>query len=162
MSTSLLFVMLMLGGLFLSSNTPHILITSLLLSTLFASITLGSMKAFPWVAYILFLVFLGGILILFTYVSSLSSNLLFKKVKLEILIPVTLLAVMTLFASYPPALTESWECQESLPSLELAVKDLLSPLTYPLYLYLFTYLLIALLYVVTLMKTYYAPLRKTL
>nr|VFU78889.1 NADH dehydrogenase subunit 6 [Proasellus coxalis] len=158
----ILLALFIMSGLFLASKTPHILIASLLTSTLLAAIFLGSVKSFPWLAYILFLVFLGGVLILFTYISSLSSNPLFKKVKLEILAPMGALALITLLMSDPAVLTETAACLGGFSSTGPLVKDLFSPLVYPLYLFLFIYLLITLLYVVTVMKTYYAPLRKTL
>lgn len=46
----------------------------LLIQTVLISITLGLYNFSFWFSYILFLVFLGGILVLFIYVSSLASN----------------------------------------------------------------------------------------
>nr|VFU78717.1 NADH dehydrogenase subunit 6 [Proasellus hercegovinensis] len=158
----MLFLMFLLSGLFLASSSPHLMIMTLLASTFLATLILGAMKTFPWVAYILFLVFLGGILILFTYISSLSSNPLFKKVKLEIFIPMIFMSIFMLAYNLPPMLMEVNSHPIGVRPAELAMKELFSPLVYPLYLYLFSYLLITLLYVVTIMKTYYTPLRKTL
>nr|VFU78876.1 NADH dehydrogenase subunit 6 [Proasellus spelaeus] len=148
-----------LGGLFLASNTPHLLISSLLVSTLLIVIMLSLLTSFPWLSYILFLIFLGGILILFTYISSLSSNLLFSEVKLEIVVMFTIVAsTITLMSKTPPA-TESHTMANH--DTNMFMKELFMPTFYPLYLYLFIYLLITLLYVVMIMKVYYAPLRSS-
>nr|VFU78915.1 NADH dehydrogenase subunit 6 [Proasellus parvulus] len=161
MSLALL-MLLTMSSLFLASSAPHILVAALLTSTAVASVLLSSVKPHPWLAYALFLVFLGGVLVLFTYISSLSSNLLFKKVKLEILAPALSLVVLFMSFNKPPTPVESPSNPLMTPFLEMTLKELFSPAAYPLYLYLFMYLLITLLYVVALMKTYYAPLRKTL
>nr|VFU78849.1 NADH dehydrogenase subunit 6 [Proasellus racovitzai] len=153
----MLMLLASLGGLFLASNTPHMLISSLLASTLLVVILLGLLESFPWLAYILFLIFLGGVLILFTYVSSLSSNLLFSEIKLEVVMLFALLAGGTLMSSKAPHMTNNLSLVKF--NTDMFVKELFSPIFYPLYLYLFTYLLITLLYVVVIMKTYYAPLR---
>nr|VFU78841.1 NADH dehydrogenase subunit 6 [Proasellus solanasi] len=146
-----------LGGLFLASNTPHMLITSLLTSTLMIVVLLGLLSSFPWLSYILFLIFLGGILILFTYISSLSTNLLFSKVKLElIMVPITL-TLMLLILNKTPHNVSGWMLFEY--DNNMFMKELFTPVFYFLYLYLFVYLLITLIYVVVIMKVYYAPLR---
>nr|VFU78709.1 NADH dehydrogenase subunit 6 [Proasellus jaloniacus] len=148
-----------LGGLFLASNTPHVLIVSLLVSTLMIVILLNLLSSFPWLSYILFLIFLGGILILFTYISSLSSNLLFNTIKLEIAVMFTISVCTMLFLSKIPHSTSGVSSLEH--DINMYVKELFTPSFYLLYLYLFVYLLITLLYVVVVMKTYYAPLRSS-
>nr|VFU78654.1 NADH dehydrogenase subunit 6 [Proasellus beticus] len=145
------------GGLFLASNTPHVLIISLLASTLMIVILLNMLSSFPWLSYILFLIFLGGILILFTYVSSLSSNLLFNMIKLEIAVMFTILACVVLFLNKTPYTINGALMLEY--DTNMFMKELFTPSFYFLYLYLFIYLLITLLYVVMVMKVYYAPLR---
>nr|VFU78897.1 NADH dehydrogenase subunit 6 [Proasellus meridianus] len=153
----MLTLLALLGGLFLASNTPHMLISSLLLSTLLVAIVLGMVDSFPWLAYMLFLIFLGGVLILFTYISSLSSNHLFSEVKLEIIAVAFALTMIALLTCQMEAGEGSYTSIEY--DMSMFMKELFTPIFYPLYLYLFTYLLITLLYVVTIMKVYYAPLR---
>nr|VFU78616.1 NADH dehydrogenase subunit 6 [Proasellus escolai] len=149
-----------LGGLFLASNTPHMLITSLLTSTLMIVILLGLLGSFPWLSYILFLIFLGGILILFTYVSSLSSNLLLSKIQFETIMVSTMLAAVLLMLNSTPHDTSGYML--SAHDSNMFMKELFTPVFYFLYLYLFIYLLITLLYVVVIMKVYYAPLRSSM
>nr|VFU78713.1 NADH dehydrogenase subunit 6 [Proasellus cavaticus] len=158
MNLSLLALMA-LGGLFLASNTPHILITSLLFSTLLTALVLGLLKSFPWLAYILFLVFLGGILILFTYVSSLNSNPMMVKMKVWVILTFSSAATFLMCASTVPPAANIFSGTGEATELTPSMKELFTPLHYPLYLYLFIYLLLTLFYIVTLMKIYYAPLR---
>nr|VFU78811.1 NADH dehydrogenase subunit 6 [Proasellus arthrodilus] len=155
---SLSALLIFLGGMFVASNTPHMLISSLLTSTLLVVIVLGLLNSFPWLAYILFLIFLGGILILFTYISSLSTNHLFSEVKLSVVVMFFILASMLLL-NKTPSVTEGWASISC--DTNMFMKELFTPTFYPLYLYLFVYLLITLLYVVMIMKVYYAPLRSS-
>nr|VFU78671.1 NADH dehydrogenase subunit 6 [Proasellus granadensis] len=156
MNLTLIFLTLV-GGLFLASNTPHMLIISLLTSTLLIVILLGFLESFPWLSYILFLIFLGGILILFTYISSLSSNLLFGKIKLELMVSFVMLTLMLSALDSAPHNPSGWMSFKY--DSGMLMSELFAPVFYFLYHYLFGYLLITLLYVVMIMKVYYAPLR---
>nr|YP_009692440.1 NADH dehydrogenase subunit 6 [Mesonemoura tritaenia]QEH58836.1 NADH dehydrogenase subunit 6 [Mesonemoura tritaenia] len=59
----------------------------LLVQTVFISILTGLMAQSFWFSYVLFLVFLGGLLVLFIYVTSLASNEMFS-MSMKTLIPV--------------------------------------------------------------------------
>nr|VFU78603.1 NADH dehydrogenase subunit 6 [Proasellus margalefi] len=157
--TLVLTLLAALGGLFLASGTPHMLISALLASTLLVVVALGLLAPSPWLAYILFLIFLGGILILFTYISSLSANHLFSGAKLLTFAISAAIAFTTLSVNKTPAAVEEWGLMDH--NMSMPMKELFTPALYPLYLYLFVYLLITLLYVVVVMKVYYAPLRSS-
>nr|VFU78629.1 NADH dehydrogenase subunit 6 [Bragasellus peltatus] len=156
----LIFSLISLSVVFIFSKTPHVLVLSLILSTLFSSMLMGLLKSFPWSAYVLFLVFLGGVLILFTYVSSLSSNLLFLKLNKNSAFMFTILFSVGLFFNtsfiLPDCASLSFNMQTNFESF---IKELMSPDFALVYLYLFMYLLLTLIYVVVMMKTYSAPLR---
>nr|VFU78848.1 NADH dehydrogenase subunit 6 [Proasellus rectus] len=156
----MLILLALSGSLFLASNTPHVLISSLLVSTLLVVIALGLMATSPWLAYILFLIFLGGVLILFTYISSLSTNHLFSELKLEISLAFVVASSTILLTSNMPY--SAWDWTSLSCDTNMFMKELFAPTFYPLYLFLFIYLLITLLYVVMVMKVYYAPLRSSL
>lgn len=51
---------------------------ALLMQTLFIALSTGLVAPSFWFSYILFLVFLGGMLVLFIYVASLASNEIFR------------------------------------------------------------------------------------
>nr|YP_009236818.1 NADH dehydrogenase subunit 6 [Telchinia serena]AMJ17282.1 NADH dehydrogenase subunit 6 [Telchinia serena] len=60
------------------TNHPLAMGLMILIQTLLVSILSGMLINTYWFSYILFLVFLGGLLVLFIYVSSIASNELFK------------------------------------------------------------------------------------
>nr|YP_009627367.1 NADH dehydrogenase subunit 6 [Metopograpsus frontalis]QCC70816.1 NADH dehydrogenase subunit 6 [Metopograpsus frontalis] len=67
-------LLLTLSVLFTQLSHPLAMGLTLLIQTILISITAGlSMHSF-WISYILFLVFLGGMLVLFIYVTSIASN----------------------------------------------------------------------------------------
>nr|ART66013.1 NADH dehydrogenase subunit 6 [Pentacheles laevis] len=65
---------LLASFLFLFLNHPLSMGVTLLLQTVFICMTSGMKMTSYWFSYILFLIFLGGLLVLFIYVTSLASN----------------------------------------------------------------------------------------
>nr|QXT45783.1 NADH dehydrogenase subunit 6 [Maccaffertium mediopunctatum] len=72
------FTSLIVGGLFLTMNHPLAMGLILLIQTLMIALLTGTLASSFWFSYILFLVFLGGMLVLFIYVTSLASNEMFS------------------------------------------------------------------------------------
>uniref|UniRef100_A0AAU8EHE0 NADH-ubiquinone oxidoreductase chain 6 n=1 Tax=Phlugiolopsis damingshanis TaxID=3231022 RepID=A0AAU8EHE0_9ORTH len=64
--------------IFTQVNHPMAMMLIIILQTLIVSLTTGMMTSTFWFSYILFLVFLGGMLVLFIYITSLASNELFS------------------------------------------------------------------------------------
>nr|YP_010570939.1 NADH dehydrogenase subunit 6 [Phlugiolopsis brevis]UZG90801.1 NADH dehydrogenase subunit 6 [Phlugiolopsis brevis] len=64
--------------IFTQLNHPMAMTLIIILQTLIVSLTTGMMTSTFWFSYILFLVFLGGMLVLFIYITSLASNELFS------------------------------------------------------------------------------------
>ena len=71
-------IILTLSFLFTRLSHPLSLGITLLLQTIFISLTVGTSTWSFWFSYILFIIFLGGILVLFIYVASLASNEMFS------------------------------------------------------------------------------------
>nr|YP_010952862.1 NADH dehydrogenase subunit 6 [Trapezia bidentata]WMQ53282.1 NADH dehydrogenase subunit 6 [Trapezia bidentata] len=67
-------LILLLSFLFTQLKHPLALGLTLLLQTIMISIMTGTSTYSFWFSYILFLIFLGGMLVLFIYVASLASN----------------------------------------------------------------------------------------
>nr|YP_002229162.1 NADH dehydrogenase subunit 6 [Polystoechotes punctata]ACH90011.1 NADH dehydrogenase subunit 6 [Polystoechotes punctata] len=63
---------------FLQMNHPLAMGLNLLIQTILISMICGFISSSYWFAYILFLIMLGGMLVLFIYVTSLASNELFS------------------------------------------------------------------------------------
>nr|WDA94007.1 NADH dehydrogenase subunit 6 [Apotropina sp.] len=69
---------LIISFIFLQMNHPLAMGLTLLIQTIFISLMIGLLTKTFWFSYILFLIFLGGMLVLFIYVTSLASNEMFS------------------------------------------------------------------------------------
>nr|YP_009487846.1 NADH dehydrogenase subunit 6 [Anopheles nimbus]AWB98937.1 NADH dehydrogenase subunit 6 [Anopheles nimbus] len=86
--------------IFLQMKHPLSMGLMLLIQTLFTCLLTGVYVKTFWFSYVLFLIFLGGMLILFIYVTSLSSNemfnLSFKLILMSILISLSMVSIFLL------------------------------------------------------------------
>nr|QZH43605.1 NADH dehydrogenase subunit 6 [Coboldia fuscipes] len=74
----LMMLLIIISWMFMQMSHPLAIGLMLLIQTLIISLITGLMAKTFWFSYILFLIFLGGMLVLFIYVSSLASNEMFK------------------------------------------------------------------------------------
>nr|USH57551.1 NADH dehydrogenase subunit 6 [Ninguta schrenckii] len=96
MFTSLMIILISIFMFFI--NHPISMGLLILLQTLFICLLLGMLINSYWFSYILFLVFLGGLLVLFIYVSSIASNELLNITPInKILISIPLLVFIMSF-----------------------------------------------------------------
>nr|YP_009538010.1 NADH dehydrogenase subunit 6 [Limenitis albomaculata]AYN60753.1 NADH dehydrogenase subunit 6 [Limenitis albomaculata] len=72
------FLLIFISILLYFINHPLAMGLLILIQTLFTCLISGMLINTYWFSYILFLIFLGGLLVLFIYVSSVASNELFK------------------------------------------------------------------------------------
>nr|QTF74914.1 NADH dehydrogenase subunit 6 [Colasposoma dauricum] len=75
---TILMIMMTLSFTFILLNHPLSMGLFLLIMTVMTSLTTGLMNTTFWFSYILFLVMIGGMLILFIYMTSVASNEKFK------------------------------------------------------------------------------------
>nr|YP_011035837.1 NADH dehydrogenase subunit 6 [Penicillidia jenynsii]WRI60693.1 NADH dehydrogenase subunit 6 [Penicillidia jenynsii] len=78
MQSFMLFLLFSFNFLFLIIKHPLSMSLILLIQTLIISIMSGMMNKNFWFSYILFLIFIGALLILFIYITSLTSNKMFN------------------------------------------------------------------------------------
>nr|UOU85003.1 NADH dehydrogenase subunit 6 [Lepidostoma basale]UOU85055.1 NADH dehydrogenase subunit 6 [Lepidostoma basale] len=71
------YLIITMNFLILSLSHPLIITIAMLFQTLMMSLMIGLMSFSFWLTYLMFLIFIGGLLILFIYVSSLTPNKLF-------------------------------------------------------------------------------------
>nr|AKN78907.1 NADH dehydrogenase subunit 6 [Chromatomyia horticola] len=71
-------MLLIFSFIFMQMNHPLAMGLMLLIQTTLICITTGIMSKTFWFSYILFLIFLGGMLVLFIYTTSLASNEMFS------------------------------------------------------------------------------------
>nr|WDA94033.1 NADH dehydrogenase subunit 6 [Apotropina sp. 1 JJC-2023a] len=69
---------MIISFIFLQMNHPLAMGLTLLIQTIIISLMIGILTKTFWFSYILFLIFLGGMLVLFIYVTSLASNEMFS------------------------------------------------------------------------------------
>uniref|UniRef100_UPI00315D0538 NADH dehydrogenase subunit 6 n=1 Tax=Voluta musica TaxID=3169513 RepID=UPI00315D0538 len=100
--SALMVITLTLSSLFLLPlmNQPLSLGLSIMFSTLFMCI-LSSTMVSSWYGYILFLIYVGGLLVMFAYVAALSPNVLFGKAKAMLVFLLLIIPAGLLMYFYP-------------------------------------------------------------
>nr|ASN74415.1 NADH dehydrogenase subunit 6 [Armadillidium nasatum] len=149
---------LMISCLIIGVESPQMFVMYLLFQSGLMVFFVG-LKGGVWYAYILFLVFLGGMLILFVYASSLASAVkldysLKKYVMVLISGLIMLLSVKFCVVNTPLMSSENSNIEGSM------VKELISDLSSSFYLYIVCYLLLTLYNVCWMMKFFEGPLKK--
>ena len=97
---TIIIIIFIINLIFLFIFHPLAIIFVLIIQTMLISIIMYTLTQFPWFSYTLILVFLGGILILFTYMSNIASNEIFKP-NLKILLPLVVAPLLTIFITKP-------------------------------------------------------------
>nr|YP_010155129.1 NADH dehydrogenase subunit 6 [Oregonia gracilis]QQX28747.1 NADH dehydrogenase subunit 6 [Oregonia gracilis] len=156
---------LMLSFLFTRLNHPLSLGLTLLLQTVSISLNTGLSLYSFWFSYILFMIFLGGMLVLFIYVASLASNepfsfsFIYFFISLLILVLILLVCMimdpilLTDFSSLP---TSSINTNLSTP---LITSWIYSNSNMMFTLFIIFYLLLTLIVVVKITNLFKGPLR---
>nr|YP_009073579.1 NADH dehydrogenase subunit 6 [Aeolesthes oenochrous]BAP59129.1 NADH dehydrogenase subunit 6 [Aeolesthes oenochrous] len=166
MITFLFILSWMLSSIFLFLNHPLSLGLILLIQTIAVSLLSGLMNLNYWFSYIIFLIMVGGMLVLFIYMTSVASNEKFKfSSKLFILALVFLLLTFILI------MTDQFFMSNNLHTFELTNQNLppSNKLTTSKYMnwpsssIMFTiisYLLLTMISVVKITTVEYGPLRQ--
>lgn len=76
--TLIIVILILLNSFILNLSHPIRLVALILVQTSLASVLVALNHPTPWAAIILFLIFVGGLMILFVYTASLASNEKFK------------------------------------------------------------------------------------
>nr|QLY90250.1 NADH dehydrogenase subunit 6 [Fannia armata] len=163
---SLLFIF---NYIFMNMKHPLAMGLTLLIQTTFVCLTSGLMTKTFWFSYILFLVFLGGMLVLFIYVTSLASNEMFSfSIKLLFIsFSIFMTMMITLFFMDKNLLLNysNMEIQSTsnlnsyLTESSLSLNKLYNYPTNLLTILLMNYLLITLIAVVKITNLFKGPLR---
>uniref|UniRef100_A0AAU7YR81 NADH-ubiquinone oxidoreductase chain 6 n=1 Tax=Potamanthus sp. 08HH02 TaxID=3126549 RepID=A0AAU7YR81_9INSE len=164
-----LFLMVMVmstGLLFCRTSHPLAMGLTLLFQTTLIALISGLMAPTFWFSYILFLVFLGGMLVLFIYVTSLASNEMFSVSAKAFLLSSSLIAVAFMFTMIADPLLNLDVIGHGLLSQSIET-NILPTLMFKFYnssssiltILLVTYLFLTLLAVVSITNIYQGPLR---
>nr|UEK75594.1 NADH dehydrogenase subunit 6 [Epistrophe zibaiensis] len=170
MQLILYIMILMLAFMFLQMNHPLSMGMMLLVQTVMICCISGLMSKSFWFSYILFLIFIGGMLVLFIYVTSLASNEMFTlsmKMIVMLMINFMILMVMIIFMDKMILMFNSLNNEMmSISSLNnyimentLNLNKLYNYPTNMITILLINYLLITLIATVKITKLFYGPLR---
>nr|YP_009935107.1 NADH dehydrogenase subunit 6 [Semibalanus cariosus]QNS22949.1 NADH dehydrogenase subunit 6 [Semibalanus cariosus] len=159
MMNTIMIMMFVVNLIFLFMFHPLAMIFVLILQTMLISILMYSITQFPWFSYTLILVFLGGMLILFTYMSNIASNEMFKP-NLKMLLPLGIAPMITIFISRPSQnLTSDAKAMSIDQFTNLTIFKPFSLSVMPVTLLMASYIILTLLSVVKISKMSQGPLR---
>uniref|UniRef100_UPI0030FEC529 NADH dehydrogenase subunit 6 n=1 Tax=Neopanorpa nielseni TaxID=1886482 RepID=UPI0030FEC529 len=168
----LLMMNIIISLIFTQMKHPLAMGLILLIQTLTICLTMGLITKTFWFSYILFLVFLGGMLILFIYMTSLASNEMFS-MSFKLIISFFLFFSLTLFIIYlldknlilssffnfdMNNFMESFMLKMNENSMNLT--KLYNQPTSMITLMLINYLLLTLIVIVKITNIFYGPLRQ--
>nr|YP_010490432.1 NADH dehydrogenase subunit 6 [Gibbosaverruca weijiai]UWM12918.1 NADH dehydrogenase subunit 6 [Gibbosaverruca weijiai] len=156
---TLLIMMFLFNMLFMFMFHPLAMIFILIIQTLLTAMLIFFTSQFPWFSYTLILVFLGGMLILFMYMSNIASNEMFKPnynlLMLMLMVPLFNLTLEKIYTNY----SKESNTTETLNFLNLSVLKPYSELMMPLTIMMALYIILALLTIVKISKMNQGPLR---
>nr|YP_009227885.1 NADH dehydrogenase subunit 6 [Armatobalanus allium]AII19532.1 NADH dehydrogenase subunit 6 [Armatobalanus allium] len=159
MMNTIMVMMFMLNLIFLFMFHPLAMIFVLILQTMFISISMYTITQFPWFSYTLILVFLGGMLILFTYMSNIASNEMFKP-NLKMLFPLVIAPLIAFFIPLPKQNISSESKSMNMEQFNnLTIFKPFSNAIMPITLLMASYIILTLLTVVKISKMNQGPLR---
>nr|AVN67283.1 NADH dehydrogenase subunit 6 [Archimandrita tessellata] len=145
-------------------NHPLAMGLILLIQTVFIAIITGLMSQSFWFSYVLFLIFLGGMLVLFIYVASLASNEMFSlSTKMIILSMIIVLISSWLFTSLSFTNLQNQEINKFMMMFNYLSIPLLKLYNYPtntITIMLALYLFLTLIVVVKITNIFKGPLRQ--
>nr|YP_010693838.1 NADH dehydrogenase subunit 6 [Tachina lateromaculata]WCD42068.1 NADH dehydrogenase subunit 6 [Tachina lateromaculata] len=166
---TLILFMFIFNMIFLNMKHPLAMGLILLIQTTLISLTSGLMSKTFWFSYILFLVFIGGMLVLFIYVTSLASNEMFSfSIKLMMISMLIIFMMMTsmyfvdknLLMQYKNLEMNSiYNMNSYIMENSLSLNKLYNYPTNIMTILLMNYLLITLIAVVKITKLFKGPLR---
>nr|YP_009111472.1 NADH dehydrogenase subunit 6 [Epacanthaclisis banksi]AHB14373.1 NADH dehydrogenase subunit 6 [Epacanthaclisis banksi] len=155
---------------FIQIKHPLAMGLMLLIQTIIISLTCGLFTHSYWFAYILFLIMLGGMLVLFIYVTSLASNELFSFSVKNMFISTTMLTMFILtflFMDKSMLITNSLEMIKFSPNSNMFTENELNLIklynnpTMNITIMMINYLLLTLIVVVKITNINQGPLRQS-
>nr|QHN56414.1 NADH dehydrogenase subunit 6 [Megaselia spiracularis] len=164
MQNMLILFALMTTIVFIQLNHPLAMGLMLLIQTLLVCLITSFMNETYWFSYILFLVFMGGMLVLFIYVTSLASNETFSLSTNMIMTVMLILLILMIFHNfYDSMITNEFFTNQLNNINQENYMNLIKLFNYPtnlITILLMSYLLITLIAVVKITNIFYGPMRQ--
>nr|WJW73928.1 NADH dehydrogenase subunit 6 [Copestylum sp. ECU3] len=161
---------LIFSFIFSQMNHPLSMGLMLLIQTILICLITGLMTKSFWFSYILFLIFVGGMLILFIYVTSMASNEMFSLSMKTIILMTILMTILFIYMLFMDKMTmmfnsmnnEMMSLTNNMSFIKENILNLNKLYNYPtnmITIMLINYLLITLIATVKITKLFYGPLR---
>nr|AXU98821.1 NADH dehydrogenase subunit 6 [Aporia crataegi] len=163
------FMMISLSLIMFFINHPLLMGLMILLQTMLLSLLMGIYINTYWFSYILFLIFLGGLLVLFIYVSSIASNEMMKffmKFKFNLILLLMITFIFIYFKNY--IFIDYYNNNEMnnfnqyflfYNEIKINLSKLYNNQTFLLIMMLIIYLFITLIAVIKITNIFFGPLR---
>nr|YP_010561837.1 NADH dehydrogenase subunit 6 [Decolopoda australis]UYX57784.1 NADH dehydrogenase subunit 6 [Decolopoda australis] len=148
----LLFSLMFMTMMILTMNHPLSLVVMILLITININMIISLILTLSWNSYILIIIFLGGMLVLFIYIASISSNEKFNKLNKMMLIPLMIFPTL-IFIEIPSLFSINKNFMESISSMYMT-----SMMHFTLF--IMVYLIITLLISVKIANNKFGPIRQ--
>nr|AML26727.1 NADH dehydrogenase subunit 6 [Histeridae sp. BMNH 1274738] len=150
--------MMIMAAIFIQMKHPLSMSLILLMQTVLISIQTGILSLNTWFSYIMFLIMVGGMLVLFIYMTSVASNEKFSYKMNDLILPMSTLIMSAIFYLMSEQNSNFNNMWIPFPNPQL-VKYLNFP-SNSIILMMMIYLLIALIAVVNISNIGYGPLRQ--
>nr|ASU45993.1 NADH dehydrogenase subunit 6 [Schistocerca ceratiola] len=155
---------------FIKLSHPMSMMLFIILQTFLVGLMTGTMMESYWLSYILFLTFLGGMLVLFIYITSIASNEMFQPKSITMIITmmmwmITMLTLiildMSMFMDFFKN-TETMNMDNSInyQEMTMSLEKLYNSPTFIITMMMMIYLFLALLAVVKITNINQGPIRK--
>nr|YP_010698173.1 NADH dehydrogenase subunit 6 [Paragavialidium hainanense]WCF77147.1 NADH dehydrogenase subunit 6 [Paragavialidium hainanense] len=160
----IMFTSMMLNFLFMNTKKPMNIIIIILMQAFLMTSIMSTQTQSPWFPYMLMIIFIGAMMVIFIYISSIMPNekTPLNKMTLIIALMVTSMSMMIIFNDIY-MMNEETLLTEKIPLIynhNKSLNKMFDMQTYPIYITMMIYLFIALIAVSKMCNIEMGPLRK--
>nr|YP_009266295.1 NADH dehydrogenase subunit 6 [Hieroglyphus tonkinensis]ANJ44384.1 NADH dehydrogenase subunit 6 [Hieroglyphus tonkinensis] len=155
---------------FIKLNHPMSMMLFIIFQTVLIGLITGTMMESFWLSYILFLTFLGGMLVLFIYITSIASNEMFQPKSITLIFSMILVIIITISLIFFDKMVfidffknnDNFNINNSMnyQEMTLSLEKLYNNPTFIITMMMMIYLFLALLAVVKITNINQGPIRK--
>nr|YP_010021596.1 NADH dehydrogenase subunit 6 [Paurocephala sauteri]QOL10537.1 NADH dehydrogenase subunit 6 [Paurocephala sauteri] len=141
-------------------NLKHPLLFSMfiLCQTILTCIYTRFLMKSSWLSMTIFMMMVGGLMILFIYITSLSKNMKFTKINFTKMMPYFIISIF--LSSFYPQFNYSNENMQLMDIFNMEMYKIFCPMNIKSSIFMFLYLLFMLIIMINLLKYEKGPLRK--
>nr|AYW52360.1 NADH dehydrogenase subunit 6 [Erotylinae sp. 2 ACP-2013] len=156
-------LMLLTSMLFIFMKHPLSSGFMLLIQTITMSMNIGNLMPNFWYSYILFLIMIGGMLVLFIYMTSIASNEKFKFSMNLLILMISLILILMIINQYAHSILNLSSDSENQSSNNLLHLNMMKYMNYPnnnIFMMMIMYLFLTLIAIVKITYSNQGPLRQ--